>query len=154
MFGYIYAIKVTSKDLFKIGYAADPEIRLRDLQTGNPERLILYKQVRVFWPEEVESLMHATLSYCRVRGEWFEISPTAIDSFFDGLPLPALFSVEEAGPEFCRFYRLVPTRLFGNEDEALALATDCASPVELIAECMRLMESLLRVIMYLQKKAV
>jgi hypothetical protein len=65
----IYFIQSGKSDLVKIGYAADPQTRLRQLQCGNPEplRLIATKDGE----KDAEGQWHRRLAHLRVRGEWF-----------------------------------------------------------------------------------
>lgn len=67
---YVYAIQAGSR--FKVGWSSDPERRRRDLQTGQPETLV----IAAVWPDpdatKIERLMHSILDPYRVRGEWFE----------------------------------------------------------------------------------
>lgn len=73
---YIYVIG-TQGNLQKIGYAADPNKRLAQLQTGNPERLYLHHKIPV--PDSrarlVEKHIHKEISYKRATGEWFKLTP-------------------------------------------------------------------------------
>lgn len=67
----------------KIGYTSDLKARLSMLQTGNPEPLRVHHAIEV--PNEdrarrVERKIHSELSYKRVLGEWFNMTPDeAID---------------------------------------------------------------------------
>lgn len=72
---FIYVIG--SDEIQKIGYSSDVDSRLKKLQTGNPTTLKIHHKVEV--PEHrvkiLERKIHSELSYLRVRGEWFKISP-------------------------------------------------------------------------------
>ena len=61
----------------KFGFSKDPERRVRSLQTGCAEELVLLESISV--PEhsvrEYERLLHAEFAHLRSRGEWFSISP-------------------------------------------------------------------------------
>ncbi|MFD4862470.1 GIY-YIG nuclease family protein [Streptomyces atratus] len=54
----------------KIGTSVSPEKRLKELQTGNPDRL------EVLWytsgGRELEALLHRAFADHRVEGEWFD----------------------------------------------------------------------------------
>lgn len=57
--GYVYVIRAGNN--YKIGVAKNPEERLKNLQTGNPEELILeYSEFRNE-PYKVEKVVHRTL---------------------------------------------------------------------------------------------
>lgn len=72
---FLYCIANCSGSV-KFGFSKDPEGRLRSLQTGSEESLVLLETVRV--PEgsvrEYERLLHKEFAHYRTRGEWFKIS--------------------------------------------------------------------------------
>jgi len=70
---YVYVVTSTKK-YFKIGVAKNPDRRLSELQTGNPEPLQI--EILIQCPSEkaaygLESLLHRRFSRRRVRNEWF-----------------------------------------------------------------------------------
>jgi len=73
---YLYVIECVGVDLVKIGYSADPDHRLTELQTGNANKLRVAHRVSVDPGRErvLEQRVHQELSYRRVRGEWFKMS--------------------------------------------------------------------------------
>lgn len=75
---YLYFIKVEGFDLVKIGYAADPEKRLRMLQTGCPFVLYVILQLRCldapYTARDVEKRMHSKFEHLQLRGEWFMLT--------------------------------------------------------------------------------
>jgi hypothetical protein len=80
---FIYVIG--SSDKQKIGISADVSQRLKSLQTGNPEPLIIHHTVAV--PDDraymLEQKIHKELSYLRMKGEWFRMSPSMAKSQLD-----------------------------------------------------------------------
>lgn len=57
----------------KIGYAVDPERRLRQLQTGSPHRLELRRTVcPATMAQEAE--LHRRFAAYRDHGEWFRLT--------------------------------------------------------------------------------
>jgi len=75
--GWVYAIACGDRPLIKIGRTDRDDVgdRLRQLQTGQPDRLtIIYR-----WPthdsRHLEQAMHALLDEHHHRGEWFRITP-------------------------------------------------------------------------------
>lgn len=72
---YIYVIG-NNENRQKIGFAKDPNRRLKTLQTGNPDKLYLHHYVEI--PDEkvriMENKIHTEISYKRITGEWFNIS--------------------------------------------------------------------------------
>ena len=69
---HVYVIKSSSSKLVKIGYAAKPEQRARELQTGSPGKLT------VAWSlpghEQLERELHRRFADHRKNGEWFDLT--------------------------------------------------------------------------------
>ena len=66
----IYFIQSINGGPIKIGLAENPVQRLKSLQTGHPETLVLLTSIA--GGRDVESALHSSLSDVRIRGEWFE----------------------------------------------------------------------------------
>ncbi|MBW4465046.1 MAG: GIY-YIG nuclease family protein [Pegethrix bostrychoides GSE-TBD4-15B] len=58
----------------KIGIAANPLRRLKQLQTGNGHRLSVLKAIDCVAPRRVELGLHRQFSHYRKSGEWFELT--------------------------------------------------------------------------------
>lgn len=147
MFSTIYAIQMKGQNLFKVGYAANPEQRLVELQIGNPFELIIYRRIETFFALEVEKVIHDLLSGYEVRGEWFEVKPEIIDSVF-GFPATMIngFDIEKTGDGRMASYSIVPSSWTYTADGKVCLSGQCATPAEIESECMRLIQSLLKVL--------
>lgn len=81
---YLYAVVGAGK--VKIGLARDPVVRLRELQVGSPVPLRLAE----VWPvgsrrrtRAIERSAHALFRWCRLRGEWFDITPAEVEPVLD-----------------------------------------------------------------------
>lgn len=74
--GYVYVIHALGTSRVKIGYSADPEKRLRELQTGSPFELRLLAK----WPGSLDSELSAHRAFAdhRCVGEWFEVDVQGI----------------------------------------------------------------------------
>lgn len=73
---FLYIIGPASSDRYKIGFSADPDRRLRQLQTGHGEKLHVHHR-RVVDESKVdvlEKLIHNANRHRKVRGEWFKMS--------------------------------------------------------------------------------
>lgn len=68
--GQVYLINEEGTKFYKIGRAKS-ESRVKELQTGNPRKLILVHRIKVKKPGEVEYLLHSEMYHCQIRGEWF-----------------------------------------------------------------------------------
>lgn len=77
--GFVYVI-AGSHGLIKVGYSANPEARIGNLQTGSPYRLTLVHQAAFPNAYDVEQEAHRLLADCHVLGgefsddnEWFAV---------------------------------------------------------------------------------
>jgi hypothetical protein len=80
----LYFIQAESGGPIKIGIARDPERRLATLQTGNPEPLVIRRQIRC--SADMERRLHALFRSAHIQGEWFR-------------PIPALADMANAIPD-------------------------------------------------------
>lgn len=73
---YIYVIGTNEQ--IKIGFSKQPEKRLKQLQTGNMNKLNLYYKEEIHDSKVriVEKLIHRDLRQYKKVGEWFNLSPT------------------------------------------------------------------------------
>lgn len=72
MFIYI----ISDGDHVKIGISKTPERRLKQLQTGHPKKLVLYKvrEVDAVSAKKLEAIIHRTCGNYRLKGEWFNMT--------------------------------------------------------------------------------
>lgn len=67
----------------KIGFSKNVNKRLTELQTGNPDKLIIHHTEAV--PEDrvrlLERKIHRELGYRRIQGEWFDLTAEEAKSF-------------------------------------------------------------------------
>ena len=64
----IYFIRQSNK-FIKIGYSADPQSRLKELQTGSPSKLHI--QAVIDGNTQTEKGLHEMFAHLRAKGEWF-----------------------------------------------------------------------------------
>jgi hypothetical protein len=76
--GYVYFIghRIAVGDPVKIGFSVNPAARLRELQTGNPKRLIVLAAVE--GPRSLERDLHRRFEWDHIDREWFEQSDEMI----------------------------------------------------------------------------
>jgi len=76
---YIYVICEHTEGVtpVKIGFSANPEKRLKQLQTGQSNQLVLFHKEEV--PAQnvraLERVIHQELRHRKSRGEWFNLTP-------------------------------------------------------------------------------
>ena len=105
--GYLYLIESWGQKLGKIGHGARPGERRSQLQTGNPEPLVLMAAIPALY--DAESALHEVLVEYRVRLEWYRdlhilrhvfcfLDQEISDRFFERAPSIPI------GPEFIHEY--------------------------------------------------
>jgi len=67
--GYLYFIASETQQAIKIGFAENVYMRLKSLQTGNPDELKLLATVPCL--AEAEFRLHRVLKHKRIRLEWY-----------------------------------------------------------------------------------
>jgi len=68
---YVYIAMMEKSGLYKIGISKNPEQRVKKLNTGNPEKLILIHSYLATNGYEDEAIAHSIYEEHRIRGEWF-----------------------------------------------------------------------------------
>ena len=73
---FIYVISSAKSDNSpcKIGISDNPENRVKQLQTGHPEKLEIKFMKKLENARLYEKLLHKDMSYIRSHGEWFDLS--------------------------------------------------------------------------------
>jgi len=70
---YIYVAKEELSGRYKIGISKDPDNRIKQLNTGNPEQLILIHTYLATEQRNIsETLAHSIFNEDRLKGEWFK----------------------------------------------------------------------------------
>lgn len=72
---YIYCI-TDEQERYKLGFAENVDERLKELQTGNAERLTIVYRMPVKNMRRAETSIHEIFAADRIRqdGEWFKIN--------------------------------------------------------------------------------
>lgn len=70
---YVYFIRAQESGLYKIGVSKNPKKRIKQLQTGNGEDLIIIESFKSEYPHKLEIALHNTFSPNKKRGEWFSL---------------------------------------------------------------------------------
>jgi hypothetical protein len=69
----VYLIKAESS-IYKIGTSKHPEKRIRQLQTGNQEKLELINTFESKYATLLESTLHQKYAHLKENGEWYGLS--------------------------------------------------------------------------------
>ena len=59
---------------YKIGISVNPSKRIEQLNTGNPEKLMLIDTYESLNASLIETGLHNKYMYARQNGEWFDLS--------------------------------------------------------------------------------
>jgi hypothetical protein len=81
--GYVYLINELDTNNYKIGISKKPanDQRIKNLQTGNRNELIVIFEIKSNCYTTLEKTLHRAFKYNHLRGEWFElINPDVIIS--------------------------------------------------------------------------
>lgn len=87
MNGWIYLmcqVDIIGKELYKIGISKnDPEKRVKSLQTGNPNKILLLKKYKSPNYHKIERWLHRKFFIVKTRsnGEWFNLTTDQANSF-------------------------------------------------------------------------
>ena len=68
---YVYAMREVETGRIKLGISRDPGARLKQLQTGNSQRLELVAYRKASASYQDEKALHLINADCHIRGEWF-----------------------------------------------------------------------------------
>lgn len=81
----LYLIRKIGTNQFKIGISKNPQRRLKQLQTGSGDRLLLHRTWQLKDDRSTEKKLHRMFwqSKSRHNGEWFELSNAHLDFLID-----------------------------------------------------------------------
>lgn len=79
--GFVYLIKATKTNFYKMGMSKDPYKRLQSLQTGTPFELTILYRVFTFDCVALEKALHEYYQGYWLRGEWFDLPKSEVDNF-------------------------------------------------------------------------
>jgi hypothetical protein len=80
--GYVYLINEVNTNNYKIGISKNPanEGRIKNLQTGNHNELVIVYEIKSKCYTSLEKTLHRTFTYNHLRGEWFNFPDTTPDT--------------------------------------------------------------------------
>ena len=79
--GYVYLIEDLDNNRYKIGVTKDLEKRLRNLQTGNSNRIIIKESYKTEYPFKLELMLHNKFKQFRYNNEWYELESSDVEKF-------------------------------------------------------------------------
>ena len=79
---YLICSEIEGKKLHKIGYTKRAiEKRIKEFKTGNASELYLVDSFQSKWGTKIEAILKKKYSYCKISGEWFNLSELEISEF-------------------------------------------------------------------------
>ena len=81
---FVYLItEENNENAYKIGSTRSNDIhkRMKQLQTGNSERLFLQNYFETDKPFKLEKMLHNRFESYRLNGEWFELNKCDVEAF-------------------------------------------------------------------------
>lgn len=78
---YVYLLKVSGEGIYKIGVSKNVERRVKQLQTGNPEKIEIIKTFLSQYPYKIENVLHRRYKVKHVFGECFQLTNEDINHF-------------------------------------------------------------------------
>ncbi len=82
--GYVYLIEeINNNGKYKIGSTRklNVEKRIKELQTGNPNKLLLKYSFKTNNPFKLENMLHKYYKNVHKNGEWFELTNEEVSNF-------------------------------------------------------------------------
>lgn len=67
----------------KIGWTFDVKKRIKQLQTGSPNKLRIYEKLTSINCEKVEKILHKKLEDRKINGEWFRLTKKELNDFIE-----------------------------------------------------------------------
>lgn len=82
--GIVYLLNAWGTDKYKIGITkGDVNKRMKQLQTGCPDEIVLTKLYECEHYRKLEGWMHRKFSSKRIEGEWFILEDEDVLNFID-----------------------------------------------------------------------
>lgn len=89
---YVYLANIENTDIYKIGFTKlSPEKRVKGLQTGNPNKIVLINSYKSEIAPSIESVIHNYFKHkknnpddgLKLLGEWFILERLDVEKFYD-----------------------------------------------------------------------
>jgi predicted GIY-YIG superfamily endonuclease len=78
---YVYLIQESKSKRVKVGFSKHPKKRLKQHQTGNPEKLTLLYQFDSHFASKIESSYKFKYKTFKQHGEWYSLEQIEINKF-------------------------------------------------------------------------
>lgn len=71
---FVYMFRVVGECIYKVGFSHSPDIRLANLESVEKCNLTTIFTRQTKWAQQIERLIHRSLTSQRLRGEWYTLS--------------------------------------------------------------------------------
>jgi hypothetical protein len=79
---YLISSNIEGVTCYKIGHTKrNPQLRIREMKTGNASELELVATFYSKWGTQIESKLHKLFSHKKISGEWFKLNDSDVNSF-------------------------------------------------------------------------
>lgn len=87
---YVYLVNIEDTNIYKIGFTKQtPEKRVKNLQTGNPNKIVLVNSYKSEIAPSIESVIHNYFKHkknnpedgLKLLGEWFLLEKLDVERF-------------------------------------------------------------------------
>jgi len=78
---YLIESIINNKCQYKIGVSKNPDKRLKQHKTSNPNDLLILHEFKSNWPFKIESTLKRMYNNNSIDGEWYELSKNQVDNF-------------------------------------------------------------------------
>lgn len=77
---FIYLI-TNQKGHYKIGVSKNPDKRIKSMETGNPDDLVIFYRYKTKNAHKIERILHRLFESYKVKLEWFELPIYEVRNF-------------------------------------------------------------------------
>lgn len=81
--GYVYLIEDVDNNRYKIGVTKNLEKRIRNLQTGNSNKIVLIESYKTEYPFRLETMLHTHFKQFHHYNEWYELDVDSVEKFIE-----------------------------------------------------------------------
>ena len=79
---YLISSEIEGDICYKIGFTKrDPQVRIKEMKTGNASELRLVDSFQSKWGTQIESRLHKAFEHKKISGEWFKLTTDDIKKF-------------------------------------------------------------------------
>lgn len=80
---YVYLIRCSENNFYKIGISKNVETRLKQIQTTSPDKVFIVYKYKSIYASKIEKALHNFFKSYHKNNEWFELSLAEELKFLD-----------------------------------------------------------------------